>query len=119
MKSITELMRLVRAERLNASYYGNPRWRFVAKTAAGRVMEFRTASDVQAAYGCDLSRLKPSTVIKVRYHWTRADNLIAEDWEDGREKGIDFSTEFVALEEAAQLELAAMPAQAHSQPRTI
>lgn len=119
MKSITELMRLVRAERLNLSYYGNPRWRFAAKTASGRVLEFRTASDVQAAYGCDLSRLKPSTVIKVRYHWTRADNLIAEDWEDGRENGIDFSAEFEALEEVAQLDRAAMPAQAHSQHRAI
>lgn len=88
-------------------------------TASGRVMEFRTASDVQAAYGCELLRLKPSTVIKVQYHWTRANNLIADDWDDGREKGIDFSAEFEALEEAAQLDRAATPAQTHKQRQAI
>jgi hypothetical protein len=119
MKPITKLMRLFHAERLNPSVYGNPRWRLVAITPSGNVMEFRTASDVHCAYGCDLSRLKPSTVIKVRYHWTRADNLIADYWEDDRDTGIDFSAEFDALEEAAKLDEAAMPTQAHNQVRSI
>lgn len=119
MKSITQLMRLIHAERINSSVNGNPRWMFIARTPSGIVMRFKTASDVQCAYGCDLARLNPSTVIKVEYHWTQANNIIADHWDDGRKSASDLSIEFTALEEASQLAQKAMPSQARNQSRAI
>ena len=98
MKHHTVLLRLFHAKPLPLTVYGNARWSFVARTADGPMLEFKTASDVGAAYETNLSRIKAGSVIRARYHETRAGTLIADWWADGRAAGEDLTAQFDALE---------------------
>lgn len=97
MRTTTELLRLRHVKQLKPSVYGNPRWEFDAETAAGVLRKFRTASDVNSGYACDLSRLKAMSIVQVLHHETRAGNLIARQWDDGRSTGADLRAQFAPL----------------------
>lgn len=103
MKHHIALLRLRHAVQLSASVNGNPRWKFSARTADGLALEFKTATDVNSAYGCDLSRLKLGDVIRARYHETATGTLIVDRWDDARTSGDDLPSQFDALELQHQL----------------
>jgi hypothetical protein len=103
MKYHTVLLRLLHAKQLPASVNGNPRWLFNARPADDAMEEFKTASDVSSAYGCNLSRLKPGEVIRAKYHRTATGTLMVTAWDDGRSSGVDLSSQFDALEMQHQL----------------
>jgi len=104
MKEETKLLRLFHAKQRPNSVNGCPRWKFSARTASGDMWEFKTASDVSSSYSCNLSRLKPSTVIRVRFHETATGALMADSWDDGRSSGIDLDSQFAELEMACDLQ---------------
>lgn len=98
MKQHTVLLRLLHAKPLPHTVYGNARWSFVARTAVGSMLEFKTASDVGSAYETNLSRIKAGSIIRAWYHETRTGTLMVSQWKDGRAAGEDLTTEFDALE---------------------
>ncbi len=104
MKQHTVLLRLFHAKPLPHTVYGNARWSFVARTADGSMLEFKTASDVGSAYETNLSRIKAGSVIRARYHETRTGTLMVSQWEDSRAAGEDLTTEFDALELQHQMQ---------------
>lgn len=115
MKHHTVLLRLFHAKPLPHTVYGNARWSFVARTADGSMLEFKTASDVGSAYETNLSRIKAGSVIRARYHETRTGTLMVSQWEDGRAAGINLTAEFDALELQHQMQ-AEVPESQPTQP---
>lgn len=103
MKHQTLLLRLFHAKPLPHTVYGNARWSFVARTADGALLDFKTASDVGSAYETNLSRIKAGSVIRAKYHETRTGTLMVSQWEDSRVAGIDLTAEFDALETRREL----------------
>jgi hypothetical protein len=104
MKHHTVLLRLFHAKPLPHTVNGGARWSFVARTADGSMLEFKTASDVGAAYETNLSRIKVGSVIRATYHETRSGTLMASHWEDGRAAGKDLTAEFDALDLRCQIQ---------------
>ena len=103
MKHHTVLLQLLHAMELPATANGNPRWLVNAYSTDGAMEEFKTASDVSSAYGCNLRRLKPGDVIRATYHETATGTLMVTAWDDGRSSGVDLSSRFDALEMQHQL----------------
>lgn len=74
------LFKLAYVWQLKHSSNGGARWRFVAQSANGEFLEFRTAADVGSADSCKLHSVAQSTLIKVAYHKTPSETLIADVW---------------------------------------
>lgn len=74
------LFKLAYVWQLKHSSNGGPKWRFVAQSAKGEFLEFRTAADVGSADSCKLHSVAQSTLIKVAYHKTPSETLIADVW---------------------------------------
>ena len=74
------LFKLAYVWQLKHSSNGGAKWRFVAQSAKGEFLEFRTAADAGSAYSCKLHGVAQSTLIKVAYHKTPSGTLIADVW---------------------------------------
>ena len=74
------LFKLAYVWQLKHSSNGGPKWRFVAQSANGEFLEFRTAADVGSADSCKLHSVAQSALIKVAYHETPSGTLIADVW---------------------------------------
>lgn len=97
MKYHTVLLQLLHAMELPASANGNPRWLVNAYSTDGALKAFKTASDANSAYGCNLSSHKPGDVIRATYHETATGTLMVTVWDDGRSSGVDLCSQFDAL----------------------
>ena len=75
MKKKTFTGKLVRYERRNNSYYGNPKYYGVFENENGEILEATTATDASCAYGF---LNYPEDVRTVTYHTTRTGNNIID-----------------------------------------
>ena len=117
MKHQTVLLRMFYAKPIPNTLNGNPRWKFIAHTANGPMQEFKTASDVSSAYGCNLNCVRAGRVIRARYHETATGTLIVDCWDDVRSSGIDLDGKFEILE--LQHELRANTRDPQTTPSTL
>lgn len=97
MKNYTVLLRMSYVKPIPNSVNGNPRWRFYARAADGPMEEFKTASDVSSAYGCNLNCVRAGSVIRAQYHETATGTLMVTIWDDSRSSGVDLNSQFDAL----------------------
>jgi hypothetical protein len=98
MKHETKLLRLSHVKPLPSSVNGNPRWKFYAREANGVMQEFKTASDVSSAYGCNLNCVRAGRVIRARIHETATGTLMVNVWDDSRSAQVNLDDKFDALE---------------------
>ena len=105
MKHETKLLRLSHVKPLPHSVNGNPRWKFYAREANGVMQEFKTASDVSSAYGCNLNCVRAGRVIRARIHETATGTLMVSIWDDSRAAGVNLDDEFDALELKTEMRL--------------
>ena len=75
MKKQTFTGKMTRYERLNSSYYGNPRYEGTFEDAEGNELYAKTASDSACGYSF-LNEREKTRVIE--YHETRTGNLIID-----------------------------------------
>lgn len=62
-------------ESLNCSYNGNPKYYGVFESDSGERLEGKTATDAACAYGF---KDRPDNQRKIKYHITRAGNVIID-----------------------------------------
>lgn len=75
MKKFTFTGKLIRYERKNNSYYGNPKYFGVFENENGEILQATTASNASCAYGFLNQR---EEVREVTYHTTRIGNNIID-----------------------------------------
>ena len=105
MKHETKLLRLSHVKPLPSSVNGNPRWKFYAREANGLMQEFKTASDVSSAYGCNLNCVRAGRVIRAHVHETATGTLMVDIWDDSRSAQVNLDDEFDALELITEMRL--------------
>ena len=75
MKTQTFIGKLVDYKQLNASFYGNPRYKVIFESENGEVLKGNTASNAQAGFVVLNDR---NCVKSITYHQTRAGNTIID-----------------------------------------
>ncbi len=105
MKHEIKLLRLLYAKPIPNTVNGNPRWKFYAREANGVMQEFKTASDVSSAYGCNLNCVRAGRVIRARIHETATGTLMVGVWDDSRSAQVNLDDEFDALELKTEMRL--------------
>lgn len=75
MRTQTFIGKLVDYEQLNASFYGNPRYKVIFEAANGEVLKGNTASNAQAGFVLLNDR---NCTKSITYHQTRTGNIIID-----------------------------------------
>lgn len=75
MKTQTFVGKLVDYEQLNASFYGNPRYKVIFEAENGEVLKGNTASNAQAGFVLLNDR---NCTKSITYHQTRTGNIIID-----------------------------------------
>ncbi len=75
MKKLTFTGTMIRYERRNNSYYGNPKYMLVFENENGDYLIGTTASNASCAYSC---LNNPQSIKNVEYHITKIGNTIID-----------------------------------------